>query len=258
MRGVELFGILLQKGDLSFLGLILILVAVVVIFFLALILGFWIYWRIKRSEGKNWAACARSLGFDLKPSTFDNLSSLVPEKESIAQPMTGIVDGRAATVSVRREHWRSHMSGMRRGRVVYHTSCNIRFRNPKMIGFSITSRKLLDALIEGPNAFRLGYADFDRMYRVESQMPQAMFAVLAQRASDNVAPAEQFVRFASSDWTVSASDSEVFAGKRGIVTDADEIRRILAMLSDLATRLEFGIHQTKVGANEADSATRSI
>jgi len=236
-----MLGFFLQKGDLSFVGVFLIVVAVIVVFFIALVCGIWIAIRFKRRQGSRWAATARELGLGLQPAQFKLFSSLIFDGESVAQPMSGAFGGREVIVYVRRERFTSQTMQMRRGRVVYRTCCNVKFRNPRSIDLSIKPRKLLDWVLEGQEAFKLGYPQFDQTYCVLTSTPQQAFYALAFRTPDNVAVAEQFVRYSASDWNVCTGGSEVFAEKRGIMTDTEEIRNVLAMLSDLAARLEQGV-----------------
>ena len=236
-----MLGFFLQSGDLSFVAVLVIVAAVIIIFFVALVIGFWVAIRFKRRHGRRWAATARELGFELQPAQYRLFSSLISDGESIAQPMRGMFGGREAVVSVRREHFTSQTTGMRRGRVTYHTCCNVRFRNPRGVEFLIKPRKMLDWVLEGQKTLTLGYPQFDEAYCVESSAPQQAFQALAFRAPDNVAVAEQLVRYSGSDWGICAGNFEVFAEKPGIVTDTEEIRKVLSMLSDIAARLELGL-----------------
>ena len=226
--------VLQQQNPLTGLLLTLGLAALAVVV-VALVIGlrFWFVWHRQRDEGLRWAQAAQALGLTPGAPTHAVLSSTV-DGTSTARPMTGTWGGREAAIWVSRTRYPSRTTGWRR--YALHTCCSVGTgaRGP---AFSIVPRNPLDGVLAGSGR-ATGLASFDERFRVTGPSAADVVARLIARGPDGISPAERFVEFSHSGWSLAADQDAVVARRPGVVVDARQLRTALDVLSDLAARME--------------------
>ncbi len=208
--------------------------------------------RRQTNNGHIWANSARMLGLQLEPPNQAMLSDLDKIRNRIgadvqmqgnttAQPMFGQFARCEVRVWIRQEKYTR--PGMGVPSIIFHTCCSAKFIERPGLQFLIRRKNAAGSFINAISggSFQVGYGDFDRLYQTEGSDPLQIQTVLAHRAGDGRAVAEQFVAAAGSSWSVGANGEQVVAEIKGMVLDTNQIADGLRIVTDLAKRFEAAL-----------------